>query len=320
MDTSDKDKFELEKRSGDSLNYHSASMSSDWLFGGGNLTNTSVSSVQGRNPMAVCKGDMVASSSCSASMVDSFGPNLWDHSANSQNLGFCDMNVQNNVSTSSTLGIRKGGPSSLRMDIDKSLDIGWNPSSMLKGGIFLPNAAGMLPQTFSQYPADSGFIERAARFSCFNGGSFSDMMNPFSIPEPLNPYSKGGGMLHQDVYANNGLKSVPDGQSQKDEVSMVEISKDVSSAVRGGPVEGSPLKSERKSESLLKSLDEAKQGIGVSGNESDEAESNGGGGGQEEPSVLEGTGELSSGQGVGSKKRKRSGQVNAKHRVYQLFQ
>uniref|UniRef100_F6HGF5 BHLH domain-containing protein n=1 Tax=Vitis vinifera TaxID=29760 RepID=F6HGF5_VITVI len=225
MDMSDKDKFELEKRSGDSLNYHSASMSSDWRFGG------------------VCKGDLVGSSSCSsASMVDSFGPNLWDHPANSQTLGFCDMNVQNNASTSSTLGIRKGGPGSLRMDIDKTLDIGWNPpSSMLKGGIFLPNAPGMLPQGLSQFPADSGFIERAARFSCFNGGNFSDMMNPFSIPESLNPYSRGGGMLQQDVFASNGLKSVPGGQSQKDEPSMAEISKDVSSAdpeidqVKGSP-------------------------------------------------------------------------------------
>lgn len=311
---SDKDKFELEKRSGDSLNYHSASMSSDWRFGGGggNLTNTSMSTVQGGNPMAACKGDLVGSSSCSsASMVDSFGPNLWDHPANSQTLGFCDMNVQNNASTSSTLGIRKGGPGSLRMDIDKTLDIGWNPpSSMLKGGIFLPNAPGMLPQGLSQFPADSGFIERAARFSCFNGGNFSDMMNPFSIPESLNPYSRGGGMLQQDVFASNGLKSVPGGQSQKDEPSMAEISKDVSSAVRGA-MEGSPLKNERKSESLVKSLEEAKQGIGVSGNESDEAEfsGGGGGGGQEEPSILEGTGgEPSAGKGLGAKKRKRSGQ------------
>ncbi|RVW21541.1 Transcription factor bHLH49 [Vitis vinifera] len=219
-----------------------------------------MSTVQGGNPMAVCKGDLVGSSSCSsASMVDSFGPNLWDHPANSQTLGFCDMNVQNNASTSSTLGIRKGGP----------------------GGIFLPNAPGMLPQGLSQFPADSGFIERAG----------------------------GGGMLQQDVFASNGLKSVPGGQSQKDEPSMAEISKDVSSAVRGA-MEGSPLKNERKSESLVKSLEEAKQGIGVSGNESDEAEfSGGGGGGQEEPSILEGTGgEPSSGKGLGSKKRKRSGQ------------
>ena len=307
---SDKDKFEVEKRSDDSLNFHSASMSSDWRFGGGNLTNSSISTVQGGNPMAVCKGDLVGCSSCSsASMVDSLGPNLWDHHpANSQTLGgFCDMNnVQNNASTSSTLRIRKGGPGSLRMDIDKTLDIGWNPpSSMLKGGIFLPNAPGMLPQSLSQFPADSGFIERAARFSCFNGGNFSDMMNPFSVHESLNPYSRGEGMMQQEVFANNGLKS------QKDELSMAEISKDVSSAVRGA-VEGSPQKNERKTESLVKSLDEAKQGIGASGNESDEAEFSGGGG-QEEPSTKEGAGgEPSSGKSHGSKKRKRSSQVNTK--------
>ncbi|KAL7091174.1 hypothetical protein ACP275_12G089600 [Erythranthe tilingii] len=51
-------------------------------------------------------------------------------------------------------------------------------------GIFLP--PGMLPQ----FPADSGFIERAARFSCFG-----EMMSPFSSihDHPLNPpYSSRG--------------------------------------------------------------------------------------------------------------------------------
>lgn len=124
--------------------------------------------------------------------------------------------------------------------------------------------------------------------------------------------------MQPDVFANNGLKSVSGsgGQSHRDELSMAEISKDVSSsAVRGGAMEGSPFKNERRStESLVKSIDEGKQGIGGSGNDSDEAEFSGGGGsGQEEPSTtLEGAGgEPSSGKGMGgSKKRKRSGQVD----------
>lgn len=48
----------------------------------------------------------------------------------------------------------------------------------------------MLPQTLSsspQFPTDSGFIERAARFSCFSGSHFGAVLNsPFSInPESI---------------------------------------------------------------------------------------------------------------------------------------
>ena len=59
--------------------------------------------------------------------------------------------------------------------IGKPFPMGWNPS--------------ILPSSLSDLPADSGFIERAARFSCFNGGSFSAMVNhPFTGNEPLSPY------------------------------------------------------------------------------------------------------------------------------------
>ena len=65
--------------------------------------------------------------------------------------------------------------------IGKPLPMDWNPS--------------LLPSSLSNLPADSGFIERAARFSCFNGGSFSAMVNnPVTANEPLSPYpsaSKG---------------------------------------------------------------------------------------------------------------------------------
>nr|WIE96182.1 basic helix-loop-helix transcription factor [Loropetalum chinense var. rubrum] len=309
MDIGDKDKLELDKRTAGSLNYNS----SDWRYGGANLNNTSMGSVPMGNPMAVCKGDLISSSSCSsATMVDSFCPNPWDHPTNSQNLGFCDINVQNNANTSNALGIRKGGPAVLRTSVDKSLDIGWNPTtSMLKGGLFLPNAQAMLPQSFSQFPADSGFIERAARFSCFSTGTFSDMVHPFSIPESMSPYSRGGAVmkLPQEVFTGNGLKSISGGQSHENELKIADASKDVSLSVeRGATAEGSPLKNERRSESFVRSYDEAKQGVGVSGNESDEAEFSGGAG-QEELCMLEGTGgEPSSAKGLGSKKRKRSGQ------------
>lgn len=314
MDMGEKDKFELEKRTDDPLNYHSPNMSSDWRFGGGaNLTNsTPMVSVSMGNSITVCRGDLIGSSSCSsAPMDDSYCPTPWDQSTNSQNLGFCDINVQNNSSGSSTLGIGKGCAGDLRTGIDRTLDIGWNPpSSMLKGGFFLPNAPGMLPQSLSQFPADSGFIERAARFSCFSSGNFTDMVNPFSIPESMSPHLRVGAAMQRPqemLLAGNGLQSLSEGQSQKNELNMAEVSKDVSLSVeRTGATEGSPYKNERNSENLVRFHDEAKQGVGVSGNESDEAEFSGGG--EDELPMLDVTGGEPTAKRLGSKKRKRSGQ------------
>ncbi|KAL5826181.1 hypothetical protein ACOSQ4_017978 [Xanthoceras sorbifolium] len=298
MDMSDKDKFELGKRNDNPMSYHSPNMPTDWRFSGApiNLVPTD-------NALAV------GSSSCSsAPMVDSFSQTIWDHTTNSQNLGFCDMDVQNNASTSNSLRIRKGSPASLSNSIDRPVDMGWNPpSSMLKGGIFLPNAPGIFPQSLSQFPADSAFIERAARFSSFNGGNFSDIVNTFGIPDPMGLYSRGGVMMQepQEVFAGSGLKSVSGSQSQKNDMNVGEASKEASLSVEHhGATNGSPLKNARKSESLVRSH-EAKQGVGGSGNESDEAEFSGGGG-HDEPSVLEGTGGEPSAKGLTSKKRKRN--------------
>ncbi|XP_062111283.1 transcription factor bHLH49 isoform X2 [Humulus lupulus] len=315
MDMGEKNKFELDNKNEDPMNY-SSGMSSDWRFGGSNLANTSMGLVQAANSMVIGKGDLIGSSSCSsAPVVDSFVSTLWDHTANPQNLGFCDMNIQNNASSLNALGIGKGSPASLRNGVDRTLDMCWNPSSpMLKGGLFLPNMPGMIPQSLSQLPTDSAFIERAARFSCFNGGNFSDMVNPFAIQDSVNLYSRGGGVVQggQDVLAGNGLKQAISGvHSQKGQLNMSEASKDTSLTAELGGTEGSPLKNERKSESLARSHDEAKQCVGGSGNDSDEAEfSNGVGAGLEEPCMLEGTvgGSEPSAKGLGSKKRKRNGQ------------
>ncbi|KAJ8570062.1 hypothetical protein K7X08_006639 [Anisodus acutangulus] len=153
----------------------------------------------------------------------------------------------------------------------------------------------MVPQSLAQFPADSGFIERAARFSCFSGGNFSDMMNPFSIPGSMNPYYRGPAPMPgpQEVLANNGLNS-----PHKHLNNVAESSKDVSLTVDRRDTDRSPLKNKKKSENF----DEAKEVARVSGNESDEA---GCSGRQDE---MEGAGEESCGKNIGSKKRKRGGQ------------
>ncbi|KAL8518408.1 hypothetical protein ACS0TY_009696 [Phlomoides rotata] len=175
----------------------------------------------------------------SAPMVDSF---CWDQAMSGQNLGYCDVNAQN--------AMLRGG-----------------------GGMFLSPVSGMLPQNLPHFPADSAFIERAARFSCFGGGSFGEMLNPFSVPDP-----RSLGMMFQGPHEVLG--------ANRHELNITEISN-----------HGTEGRNEKRSESLH---DDAKQQVGVSGNESDEAEFSGRGA----PDELD----SSSGKGVGMKKRKRGGQ------------
>ncbi|XP_042502750.1 transcription factor bHLH49 [Macadamia integrifolia] len=307
MDLGDQDKFGLEKRSGDSMNYHSSNMSPDWRFGGANLTNQPIGLVPTDNSFPVCKGDLMGSSACSSmSMGDSFCPSLWDH-PNPPSLSFCDGNVQASTSTGNAMAIREGVPGSSRTGIDKAPDISWNPS-MSKAGVFLQGGAGILPQSLSQFPADSAFIERAARFSWFSGGNFGDIVNPFGVSESLSSYSKGEGTVQgapEDLSAN-GLKPVIGAQVQSNELSMPEVSKDVSLSVEHGALEGSPNKNNRKIGSFGRPRDEAKQGIGVSSSETDEAEFSGGVV-QEDPPLIEGgSGEPSSYKGISNRKRKKS--------------
>ncbi|GFZ18349.1 basic helix-loop-helix (bHLH) DNA-binding superfamily protein [Actinidia rufa] len=278
MDVDGKDNFEQDKGNEDPMSYHSPNVSSDWRFGEPGLTNTLMGSIPTAKPMTVCKGGLMESSSTSsAPMIDSFCPTAWDHPTSTQNLGFCDINLQNNASTSNTLGIRRGhlGSSS----IDRGMDMGWAPpNSMVKGGVFLPT---MLPQSLSQFPADSGFIERAARFSCFSRGNLGDVMNSYSVSESMNPFARGSMVMQQplEMFSGNGMKPV------------------------------GPLKNERKSNSFVQSHDEVKLGVGVSGNESDEADN--GGGGQGEPS---------SSQAFGLKKRKRGGQDHKLNQINEASQ
>ncbi|KAB2090353.1 hypothetical protein ES319_A03G118400v1 [Gossypium barbadense] len=303
MDIGEKDKYELGKRDEhNNINYQAPVLSTDWQFGGANLTSAGMSLVPTTNPLAI------GSSCASASLVDSFGSSLWEHPSNSQNMGFCDISVQNGASSSNAMEIGKGLPNSLRTSIDRPFDMSWNAASaMLKGGIFLPNTTGILAQTLSQLPADSAFIERAARFSSFNGGNFCDMVNSFGVPEPMGLYARGVGLMQgpDDIFAVNGMKSVSVMESQKSKLDATEATRDAGLRVENR-AKTSPLENERKSESLMQPNEEVKQGTGGSGNESDEAEISSRDGGQDELSTLDGTGGEPSAKGLSSKKRKKS--------------
>ncbi|KAK7275069.1 hypothetical protein RIF29_16176 [Crotalaria pallida] len=298
---SEKEKFELD-RNQDPMSY-SSGMNLDWRFGGANPPNS----------MNISRGDLIGSSSCSsATMVDSFGPNFWDQPTNSQNMGFCDINnVHNNGSASNAIGIgRVAGHD------HGALEIGWNPANpMLRGDGFLPNGPGMFPQSLSQFPSDSGFIERAARFSCFGGGNFGDMVNSYVVPQSMGLYGGAvAGALQgtRNALAGLGLKSAPGGQPQENNLNVVDAATDVSPSVEHLAAKGSPLKNDKRSESCGTSQDEGKQALVRTGNESDRAESSDddgcGGGGQGDSPMLEGTSGEPSNKGLNSKKRKRSGQ------------
>lgn len=247
----------------DSVNYHTPNMPSEWqVNNGNNLTNTSL------GMMPICNS-MVETSACSSpSMVESFCAPIWEHSMNGQNLGYCDVNMQNDATTSSSLGTVRA-------------DLGWNPNpnAMLRGSMFLPPVSGMLPS----FPADSGFIERAARFSCFNGGNFGEMLNHFTVPDPMNPFARSLGIVQGQDHVLGGNR-----------MNVTELSKEGN--------EMSPFKNEKRSESFHEEA--VKQGANNgSGNDSDEAEYSGRGP-QEEVDCV--TGE-SSGKGLGARKRKRGG-------------
>lgn len=272
------DEIEGRNREDEQMHYNSTNLSSDWPFNASNdLTNTSIAMVTSSNPMNIA-------SCSSASMIDSFcqtPPTIWDHHpTNSQTLGaFSDLNMQNNPTTSSSsLGFRKGN----------LLTPSWPPpnSAIKRGGMFLPPPTAtptMLPHTLSQFPADSGFIERAARLSSFSAGNFEDMINPFgNVPESsMSPYNNRPVQGQPQEGFVNGFKSTSG-----------EGSKDLPLPVDCGTNDGSQPKNDAR-----------QGGSGFSGNnlpgESEYSEGGAGGrGGQDETSD----------EGLGSKKRRRSDQ------------
>ncbi|KAK4423651.1 Transcription factor [Sesamum alatum] len=268
------------KGSEDPVNYHEPNMSSDWHVHGNKITTTSIGLVTMCNSMAE------PSAHASAPVMDSFGPPIWDQSINGQNSGYCNMNV---ASTSSSLGAVKVG-------------MGWTPNAMLSEGMFLPTVPGGVPQSLPHFPADSAFIERAARFSCFNGGNFSEIANHFPVSQSLNPHSRGLRPMRgpDEVLGGNGLKAVLGMQSQRHQMHMAEVSNEALIHGERG-TEGSPFKNEKESERFMLSHDEAKNGIDVSGNHCDEAEFSGGGAQEELDQEC-------SGKGLDLKKRKRTEQ------------
>ncbi|PIA57600.1 hypothetical protein AQUCO_00600371v1 [Aquilegia coerulea] len=223
MDLSDKDKFGLEKRDGDPLNYHSSNISPEWQFGNANQSNQPMGLVS-INPSAAYDRNAISSP---VSMVDSF---CLDGS-----------NIQS------------------------------------RGNPFFQTGGEIMPRNLSQFPADSNFIQRADRFSCFNGGSFSDVVNPYNISKSMNNYSKDGAMIRgsSEALSPNALKNALGVQTQ-----TKEKTDDVAGFVRATDETTNECKMSNETE--------------VSGSDR-----------QVKPSLLETPGEPSASKGQTVKKRKR---------------
>jgi hypothetical protein len=95
--------------------------------------------------------------------------------------------------------------------------------SAARGGGFLAPVPGFLPQGLGHFPVDSGFIERAARASCFGGGggvmgakagfgaADQSMTNAFSGPSEalLDHQRKDGNDKAEPELSRNGHDEVP---------------------------------------------------------------------------------------------------------------
>lgn len=286
-----KDDFEVESRTSDPM-----SISSGWQFAAANLTNESGGFVSTGNPSVVSNGGLGVSSCPSTSISNLFTSTLLNHHTDSQNSGFCStFNEQNSIVASDTTVVDGEGLNSLRSSSDRMLGMDWNQQNPWMKGVFSANVPGMFPANLSQLPADSAFIERAARFSCFNSGVFgAPPASPFGISDSIGVHSRVA-FGRQEVISRNGA------------------SKDVSLPMEHEANEKGPPKNEKESEM---SQDRAKQGcVGESGNESDEA---GFSGGQDERCTLGGTIAEPSTEGLCLKKRKRGDQVNYYNAFFSL--
>lgn len=298
MDRGERDGVEQELRNQDPIDYSSSGISSDWRFCS-TITNAPTSSVDPGNGPAACKENVIGSSPfSSAPVADPFGPSaLWDQPATAHSMGYRDISLQKNLINPNLLeGPKVGlGPAPLRGDIS------WNPPvSMSKEGIFLANAPGILPARLAQISADSGFIERAARFSCFSGGGFGDMVNPLSGTDSIGVCPRGvvriPVSMQGEVYPIDSVKLLP---PQRDSINTVEASKDAVLSSVPEKCQVDQLRTVERSENIVQSNDEQpEQVVRGSGDDSNGPEFSEGGDqdGKEENEF-------------GSKKRKRNGQV-----------
>ncbi|KAL8052754.1 hypothetical protein ABFX02_05G025600 [Erythranthe guttata] len=117
--------------------------------------------------------------------------------------------------TSANRMVKSSSCSSSALMVDSFCPSVWEQQSLGYCDTSVRNGAllNALPHSLTHFPTDSAFIERAARFSCFsNGGSFSEMVNPLTILDPLNPRNRAVGPVvgPNEVFLGNGSNPLKD--------------------------------------------------------------------------------------------------------------
>ncbi|WOL12113.1 transcription factor bHLH49-like [Canna indica] len=215
MDVHEKDRCDSLKNE----DYNSGN-AADWQ-----LRNPSISLVSG-NPSAMSQRNQRGSSSCSTlPMDDPFSTGLWNLSTKSTELDLCKNNSPGNSNP---------------ITGNSGFNVEWNSSESMSigvGGALLQASAGILHPSLSHFPADSGFIERAARFSSFSTSNVGGVMNPFSLAQPQNAYA-------------DASRDDSGAQIQKNEINMMEAAKKASFSTDHGSKNDSPMKEQKEKDNL----------------------------------------------------------------------
>ncbi|CAL9082213.1 unnamed protein product [Musa acuminata var. zebrina] len=182
MEMNEDRKFGLEKSHGDHLSNHSSGVSADWQF------NTPAMSAAPPHPSTAASlvPPLTSSPLLSAPVPEAFVPGLWNY----HTMSVGGSNIQN---TTSAIG---------------SIPIG-RPVAMSSKGMLLSTPPVIFPPSLPHFPADSGFIERAARFSCLSGSSFMDM-NLLRPSQSVAPARKASKVVMETQVQNTELSMTGD--------------------------------------------------------------------------------------------------------------
>ncbi|URD73793.1 hypothetical protein MUK42_08950 [Musa troglodytarum] len=182
MEMNEDRKFGLEKSHGDHLSNHSSGVSADWQF------NTPAMSAAPPHPCTAASlvPPLTSSPFLSAPMAEAFVPGLWNHHATSVG----GSNIQNTTSAINSIPIGR-------------------PVAMSSKGMLLSTPPLIFPPSLPHFPADSGFIERAARFSCLSGGGFMDV-NLLRPSQSVAPARKASKVVMETQVQNSELSMTAD--------------------------------------------------------------------------------------------------------------
>ncbi|RWW77220.1 hypothetical protein BHE74_00014629, partial [Ensete ventricosum] len=182
IEMNENNKFGLENSHGDHLSNHSSGVSADWQF------NTPAVSAAPPHPSTAASlvPPLTSSPFLSAPMAEAFVPGLWNH----RTMSVGGSNIQNSTSAISSIPIGRS-------------------IAMSSEGMLLSAPPVIFPPSVPHFPADLGFIERAARFSCLSGGSFMDM-NLLRQSQSVAPARKASKVVMETQVQNTELSMTRD--------------------------------------------------------------------------------------------------------------